>query len=143
MKKPGMELEKASIQSAQTLWNRLSEIQKAEYMVLVYRVFLNRYPEYKSVFPKDLESVRDNMTDTMNYMIQHLQEAEKMQVVFDCLGAKHSALNIKVETFPHMVSSQVEALDEFFSGSLPKEDLEHWENTMGFLANGIVQAYPD
>ena len=138
-----MELEQASIQSAQTLWNRLSEIQKAEYMVLVYRVLFNRFPEYKSMFPKDLEHVRDNMTDTINYLIQHLREPEKMQVVFDCMGEKHKALNITEEMFPHMVSCKVEALDKFFSGSLSRVDLEHWENTMAFLANGIVQAYPD
>jgi len=138
-----MELEQASIQSAQTLWNRLSEIQKAEYMVLVYRVLFNRHPEYKAMFPKDLERVRDNMTDTINYLIQHLQQPEKMQVVFDCLGEKHKALNITVEMFPYMVSCKVEALDEFFSGSLSTEDLGHWEKTMSFLANGIMQAYPE
>jgi len=138
-----MELEQASIQSAQTLWNRLSEIQKAEYMVLVYRVLFNRYPAYKSMFPKDLEQVRDNMTDTINYLIQHLREPEKMQVVFDCMGEKHKALNVTVEMFPHMVSCKAEALDKFFSGSLSVSDLGHWENTMGFLDNGIMQAYPD
>jgi len=143
MKKLGLELERSSIQSAQTLWNRLSELQKAEYMVLVYRVFLNRYPEYKSMFPKDLEHVRDNMADTINYLIQHLEEPDKLKIVFDCLGVKHSALNIKVEMFPHMVNSQIEALDEFYSGSLSAVDLECWKNTMDFFANGIVQAYPD
>jgi len=143
MKKLDIELGQASIQSAQTLWNRLSEMQKAEYMVLVYRVLLNRYPEYKSIFPNDLERVRDNMTDTINYLIQHLHKPEKMQVVFECMGEKHNRLNIKAEMFPHMVRSQVEALDKFFSGSLSTDDLEHWENTMIFLANGIVQAYPD
>jgi len=143
MKKPGMQLEVASIQSAQKLWNRLSELQKAEYMVLVYRVLLNHHPEYKSIFPNDLERVRDNMADTINYLIQHLHKPEKLQVVFDCLGEKHSSLNVKVEMFPHMVSSQVEALDEFFLGLLSEVDLKHWESTMLFLADGIVQAYPD
>ena len=138
-----MQLEEASIQSAQKLWNRLSELQKAEYMVLVYRVLLNHHPEYKSIFPNDLERVRDNMTDTINYLIQHLHKPEKMQVVFECMGEKHSALNVKVDMFPHMVSSQVEAMDEFSLGLLSSVDLKHWENTMFFLANGIVQAYPD
>jgi len=128
-----MKLEQASIQSAQTLWNRLSEIQKAEYMVLVYRVLFNRYPAYKSMFPKDLEQVRDNMTDTINYLIQHLREPEKMQVVFDCMGEKHKALNVTVEMFLHMVSCKAEALDKFFSGSLSVSDLGHWENTMGLF----------
>ena len=141
--KKSMQLEQVSIQSAQTLWNRLSEVQKAEYMVLVYRVLFNHHPEYKSIFPNDLERVRDNMTDTINYLIQHLQKPEKMQVVFECMGVKHSALKIKAEMFPHMVSSQVEAMDEFFLGLLSTVDLKHWENTMLFLANGIMQAYPD
>ena len=136
-------LEHTSIQLAQTLWHRLSPQQKADYMVLVYRILLNRYPVYKNIFPKELETVRDHMTDTINYLVQHLEYPEKMKAVFDCLGAKHQQLGIKPEMFPHMVECKVEALREFFGGTLSQDDLKQWEKVMSFLANSILQAYPE
>jgi len=137
-----IKLERSSIRVAQTLWGRLSPDQKAEYMVLVYRLLLNRHPQYKSLFSKDLEPVRDNMTDTINYLLAHLEQPEKMQPVFNCLGVKHKAMNITAEMFPQMVSCKVDALDEFFAGSLSDTDLQHWRKAMSFLAAGIMQAYP-
>jgi len=137
-----MKLDQSNIQTAQTLWGRLSAQQKADYMVLVYRILLNRHPEYKQIFPKELEPVRDNMTDTINYLLQHLEQPEKMQTVFDCLGLKHKEMQITADMFPHMVSCKVEALADFFGGTLSNADLKHWENTMNFLAKGIINAYP-
>ena len=138
-----MKLEQSSIQLAQTLWGRLSATQKADYMVLVYRILLNRHPEYKDVFPHELESVRDNMTDTINYLIQHLDQPEKCRVVFECLGAKHKKLNITPNMFSDMVRCKVEALDEFFGGTLSLVDKTEWGRVMSYFAVGIIRAYPE
>lgn len=137
-----IKLEHSGIQAAQNLWGRLSPDQKADYMVLVYRLLLNRHPEYKSIFSTELEPVRDNMTDTINYLVAHLEQPDKMQPVFNCLGVKHKDMNITAEMFPQMVACMVDALDEFYAGSLSGKDLEHWRKIMSFLAAGIMQAYP-
>ena len=137
-----MSLDKADIGSVRASWQQFTQQNKWNYVLLVYRILFNKHPQYKALFPHDLEDIRDNILKSVNYLMDHLDQPAELQPEFERLGIIHSECGVKPDMFADMVKCHAQALREVKGDDVSVEDVEHWKHLFQFFANGIIKAYP-
>ena len=137
-----MQLEQKTIDSVRGYWRSLDVSKKHDYMVVLYRLLLNRHAEYKTLFHTDMESMRNNMAASMDYVINNLDQQNKLSLEFRRLAKKHKQLEVSSAMFDEMVHCQLQAQQHVSGDLLTDVDRHHWETLVNYLARQILQAYP-
>jgi len=135
-------LNNAEIESVRASWQRFTQQNKYNYVLLVYRILFNKHPQYKALFPHDLEDIRDNILQSVNFLMDHLDQSAQLQPEFERLGTIHHECGVKPDMFADMVKCLAQALLEIKRDDVSEEDVKHWEHLFEFFANGIINAYP-
>ncbi len=83
------------------------------------------------------------MTMSLGYLINNLEQPNKLDMEFGRLGKIHKQLAVTPEMFDQMLQCQLEAQQHVSGDRLTDEDQKHWKVLQKYLVERILSAYPE
>ena len=135
--------DQACIDAVRALWGRLTQGEKNDYVVVMYRILFNRYPEYKNLFTVELERARDNMAGGIDFFVNMLDQPDQLKPMFERMGQPHKTIGVVQEMYDNMIECQLEALEQIMGDKLSNDEKQYWQQMLRYFSDLIIAAYPE
>lgn len=123
-------------------WSKVKNNQGADaYSLIFYESMFKTYPEIKPLFKSDMESQRIKLLNTLNLVINSIQDFEEMKESLLELGIVHKDLGIDAPMYDIVISNSVIALKMASNNTTTPEEEKAWEQAFRMISDTMLEAY--
>jgi nitric oxide dioxygenase len=108
--------------------------------VTFYGLLFERYPTVRPLFPEDMKQQQSKLAQTLAWVVTHLDRRDQMIAAVRELGSRHVAYGAKLEHYPLVRDTLIEAMGRTAGADWSEELAADWRLTIDLLARHMVAA---
>jgi hemoglobin-like flavoprotein len=108
-----------------------------------YALLFQKAPQTQALFRNDMEAQGEKLVSTLNYIVDHLDEAEELLPAARALAIRHVAYGVEPDHYDVVGICLIEAMDTILGPEFAFADRAAWAETYGGLVDYMLpEAYP-
>jgi len=106
--------------------------------VTFYQLLFSRYPHLRGLFPNDMRHQHLKLTHMLVWMVTHLEDRNAILPAFKALGQRHAKYGARVEHFPIVRDTLIDAMGTIASDEWNDSLAEDWRLTLDLIARHML-----
>jgi hemoglobin-like flavoprotein len=108
-----------------------------------YERLFERHPQARALFTREPLDVQERMLgETLVAALDHLEDAEWLQVQLAALGARHAGYGVTEEMYGWVAETLVDTLADAAGDGWRPEYAAAWREALGAIAGLMLAGYP-
>ncbi len=101
-------------------------------------------PETRSLFPREMAEQRENLVDTLDFVVSQLSAPETMLPVVRDLAIRHVTYGVRPEHYPPVGEALIWTLERLLGPIFGDHSRRAWTEAYTLLADSMIEAaYPE
>ena len=105
-----------------------------------YALLFERYPSVRTLFPNDMTQQRSKLTQTLAWVVTHLDRPAEMVPALRELGRRHVGYGARPEHYPLVRDTLIDAMARTAGADWSREIAEDWRLSIDLLGRHMMAA---
>lgn len=115
------------IEHIKATWEELAG-RRVEFVGAFYKHLFERYPDYRRLFPQQLDPQLERMTEMISALALHSEHIDLIEPYLENVGFAHRATGIRTDDVQNFVTTFVDTLGEMCGDRWTPARAEAWSN---------------
>jgi hemoglobin-like flavoprotein len=105
-----------------------------------YGMLFTRYPGVRALFPVDMASQRKKLLETLEWVVNHLDQPQEVLPAVADLGRRHKDYGAVAEHYPIVTDLLIEAMAKVSGKAWTSEIQSDWRTAIEMLSRRMIEA---